>query len=97
MSFLELYHKSLVADATEAGLPDTSQTRVLMVWIIWLLTSRGEAHVLPHGPQDSNPDCVHQTGSKRKTRISWKSSCSSFDHTCLPLDRCIHVYTLWKT
>ena len=42
MNYLALYHNELVNDATQPGLPSTSCERVLLVWIIWLLTSRGE-------------------------------------------------------
>ena len=41
MDYLALYHNELVNDATQPGLPSTSCERVLMVWIVWLLTSRG--------------------------------------------------------
>lgn len=42
MNYLALYHNELVNDATQPGLPSTSCERILLVWIIWLLTSRGE-------------------------------------------------------
>lgn len=65
MAFLDLYHKSLVEDATEAGLPDVGLVRVLLVWVIWLLTSRGECLVGPIGGDldvESPGGCMTEKG-----------------------------------
>lgn len=83
MQYLTLYHVELVNDATLAGLPSTTHKRVLMVWIIWLLTSRGGFPVsrIDYSREERKEDAdPHVSGDQMRSRLRrWmisKSSCS---------------------